>query len=47
MGSTAAGEMSLQNSVVFRHSDDGRFNSDWGIVEFQDGRVVGVRFSPD
>lgn len=31
----------------FRHSTDGRFNSDWGIVKMDGGRVTGGSFSPD
>lgn len=42
-----AGEMRIPDSLVFRHSDDGQFNSDWGIVEFVDGRVSKVSFSAD
>lgn len=41
------GDMALRDSLVFRHSTDGRFNSDWGIVELDGGRVKGVSFSPD
>jgi hypothetical protein len=42
-----AGELVLRDSLVFRHSDDGRFNSDWGIVSLSSGRVVRVEFSAD
>lgn len=28
-------------------SDDGAYDSDFGCVEFRDGRVVGVEFLPD
>ena len=41
------GHMVIRDSLVFRHSLDGAFNSDWGIVSFSSGRVVGVEFSPD
>jgi hypothetical protein len=41
------GELAIKNSLVFRHSDDGAYNSDWGIVTFEEGRVVSVDFSPD
>lgn len=41
------GDMALRDSLVFRHSTDGRFNSDWGIVKMDGGRVTGVSFSPD
>ena len=43
----AGGEMVIQGALVFRHSNDGAFNCDWGIVRFHDGRVVDVSFSPD
>ena len=46
-GTTSSGEMTIQSSLVFRHSTDGAFDSDWGIVEFKDGRVTGVSFSAD
>jgi hypothetical protein len=37
----------IRDSLVFRHSDDGAFNSDWGVVSMYGGRVVRVEFSPD
>jgi hypothetical protein len=40
-------EIKINGSLVFRHSDEARFNADWGIVSFQEGRVVEVRFEPD
>jgi hypothetical protein len=46
-GTNTNGQLALANSLVFRHSDDGRFNSDWGVVEFKDGRVIRVQFMPD
>lgn len=46
-GSTPTGEMTIKSSLVFRHSTDGAFNSDWGIVILKDGKVTGVSFSPD
>jgi len=42
-----SGEMAIRDSLVFRHSNDGAFNSDWGIVSLSSGRVVSVEFSPD
>jgi hypothetical protein len=42
-----SGEIVVHDSVVFRHSNDGAFNSDWGIVSFSSGTVVRVEFSPD
>ena len=44
---TESGELAIEISLVFRHSDDGAFNADWGIVSFADGRVMNVEFSPD
>ena len=41
------GELELRNSVVYRHSRDGRYDSDWGVVKFENGRVVGIEFLPD
>jgi hypothetical protein len=46
-GTTPAGELTIQSSLVFRHSTDGAFNSDWGIVALKDGKVTGVSFSAD
>lgn len=41
------GELRIPDALVFRHSDDARFNSDWGVVVFVDGRVSKVSFSAD
>jgi hypothetical protein len=41
------GHMVIRDSLVFRHSTDGAYNSDWGIVSLSSGRVVSVEFSPD
>ena len=41
------GEIAMSNSLIFRHSDEGAFNADWGIVEFAEGRVLKVDFSAD
>lgn len=40
-------ELELRDSLVFRHSDDAAFNSDWGIVSLRNGRVAAVEFSAD
>jgi hypothetical protein len=42
-----AGEMVIRDALVFRHSNDGAFDSDWGIILLSSGRVVSVQFSPD
>ena len=44
---SSSGEMLISDSLVFRHSNDGAFNSDWGIISLSTGRVVSVEFSPD
>ena len=44
---SSSGEMVIRDSLVFRHSNDGAFNSDWGIISLSSGRVVSVQFSPD
>ena len=47
MTNSTAGEFALRDALVFRHSNRGRFNSDWGIVSLSNGRVARVEFSPD
>lgn len=42
-----SGQMAIRDSLTFRHSNDGAFNSDWGIVSLSSGRVVRVDFLPD
>jgi len=42
-----SGELVIRDSLTFRHSNDGAFNSDWGIVSLSRGKVVKVEFSPD
>jgi hypothetical protein len=42
-----AGELAIEGALVFRHSDDPAYNSDWGIVHFRHGRVTEVEFSGD
>ena len=37
----------VAGSVTYRHTDEGWGNSDWGVVTFEDGRVVQTRFFPD
>jgi hypothetical protein len=44
---SSSGQMAIRGSLVFRHSNDGAFNSDWGIISLSSGRVVSVEFSPD
>ncbi len=42
-----SGELVIQNSITYRHSNDGAFNSDWGVVKFKNGKVVAKKFMPD
>ena len=44
---SSSGELQIRNAIVFRHSNDGAFDSDWGIVTFVGSRVVRVEFSRD
>jgi hypothetical protein len=37
----------IGNALFFRHSNDGAYNADVGVVEFKDGKVVKVEFHPD
>lgn len=41
------GEFQVPNTLVFRHSNEAAFNSDWAIISISDGKVTGVQFSPD
>ncbi len=45
-GSTPDGELTLNDSIVFRPSAEPG-DSNWGIVTFKDGKVTGVSFSHD
>ena len=42
-----SGEMVIRDSITYRHSNDGAFNSDWGVVRFSNGFVVAKEFMPD
>lgn len=37
----------VNGSATFRHTQEGWGDSDWGVVTFEDGRVVETRFLPD
>ena len=41
------GQLAIANSVIYRHTNEGWGDSDWGIVTYRHGRVVDVRYSPD
>ena len=40
-------QLTLKNCDVYRHSDDGKYDSDWGIICFKDGKADWVDFAPD
>jgi hypothetical protein len=44
---SASGAMELPGAVVYRHTNEGWGNSDWGIVRFEANRVAAVDFHPD
>jgi len=44
---SATGGLVIRDSLVYRHSTNASFNSDWGIVSLSSGKVVRVEFSPD
>ena len=41
------GDLMLRGNIVFRHSNDGSMNSDWGVVTIDNSKVVSVAFSRD
>ncbi|MBW3622541.1 MAG: hypothetical protein KY468_03930 [Armatimonadetes bacterium] len=41
------GRARFKGDLVYRHSNDGAFDSDMGFVNFRKGRVVKVRFMAD
>ena len=40
-------EFQVEGCEVYRHCDDCSYESDWGVVCFEGGRVSKVTFSPD
>ncbi len=45
--SESPGQLTIPDALVFRHSDEPAYNSDWGVVHFRAGRVTKVEFSAD
>jgi hypothetical protein len=45
--SSLSGDSSSSDTLVFRHTNLGWGDSDWGIVTFKEEKVVEVYFSPD
>lgn len=41
------GAVSPGTTETYRHSEEGRFNSDFGMVHYEEGRVSQVKFLPD
>jgi len=37
----------VTGTSTYRHTNEGWGNSDWGVVTFEDGRVVQTEFMPD
>lgn len=46
-GKSSFGELAIPNALVFRHSNDPEFNSDWGVISLSNGVVIKVEFLPD
>lgn len=46
-GHAPPGELRVHQAEVFRHSTTGDFDSDWGVVYFENDRVRAVEFLPD
>jgi hypothetical protein len=40
-------ELAAPDRLVYRHTDEGWGDSDWGEIRFEEGRVVEIRFLPD
>jgi hypothetical protein len=43
----AHAEFAIESARVYRHSTTGEYNSDWGIVHHNGGRVTKTEFSAD
>lgn len=43
----SSGKLELIGCTIFRHSDHADYNSDWGIVCFEDDAVSSLEFSYD
>jgi hypothetical protein len=37
----------VAGTVTYRHTNEGWGDSDWGVVTFENGRVVKIKFLPD
>ncbi len=44
---TKKDQLTLKDCDVFRHSDEGKYDSDWGIVCYKDEEVAWTDFAPD
>jgi len=40
-------QLALKDCNVYRHSNDGEYNSDWGIICYKNGKVDYIDFAPD
>jgi hypothetical protein len=41
------GDLIVPETVIYRHTNAGWGDSDWGLIRYHDGRVVTVEFNPD
>lgn len=45
--SLGPGEVQVPGCEIYRHSNEGNYDSDWGVVCMEGGKVVSVEFWPD
>lgn len=46
-GSFSPSEFSMIDTLIYRHTNQGWGNSDWGVITFTEGKVNQVKFYPD
>lgn len=44
---SGAKELQFEGKHIYRHSETGNYDSDWGIITYENGHVASVEFSPD
>jgi hypothetical protein len=44
---STSGVLNASGQVIYRHTDEGWGNADWGVVTYEHDRVVKVEFLPD
>ena len=45
--SDSKGELCFEGMQVYRHNNHEKYNSDWGVITYNQDKVVSVEFSPD